>query len=102
MTAEYYNNCYYTDHRHFLQGFRDDLVLPIDENSEEEEPRQIEVSNVPDVADEEMVKAYFEGTESGGCANAVAECIQIKGGVFLVTFHDPKGIYYIFDIKICI
>ena len=59
--------------------------------SEEEEPRQIEVSNVPDAADEEMVKAHFEGNKSGGCANAVAECIQTQRGVFLLTFRDPKG-----------
>ena len=66
-----------------------------DENdSEEEEPRQIEVSNVPDAADEELVKAYFEGNKSGSCANAVAECTRIQKGVFLVTFRDPKGMSY--------
>ena len=63
-------------------------------DSEEEEPRQIKVSNVPDAVDEELVKVYFEGTKSGGCVNAVAECTQIQKGVFLVTFHDPKGMSY--------
>ena len=66
---------------------------PHKSDSEEKEPRQIEVSNVPDVADEELVKVYFEGAKSGGCANAVAECTQIQSGVFLVTFYDPKGTY---------
>ena len=63
-------------------------------DSVEEEPRQIEVSNVPDAADEEIVKAHFEEIKSGGCANAVAECERIRKGIFLVTFHDSIGMLY--------
>lgn len=64
----------------------------------EEEPNQIEVHNVPDTVNDKPitdkhVTAYFEGAKSGGCANAVAECKQIRKGVFNVTFYDPKGVH---------
>ena len=64
---------------------------PKESDSEEDEPNQIEVRNVPDVVNEKKLKAYFEGEKSGGCDGAVAECKQIQQGIFIVTFHDPKG-----------
>ena len=60
-------------------------------DSEEDEPNQIEVRNVPDIVNEKTLKAYFEGEKSGGCDGAVAECKQIQQGIFIVTFHDPNG-----------
>lgn len=57
----------------------------------EDEPYQIEVRNVPDKVNEKTLKAYFEGVKSGGCDGAVAECKRIQQGIFIVTFHDPKG-----------
>ena len=60
-------------------------------DSEEDEPYQIEVHNVPDKVNEKLLKLYFEGEKSGGCDGAVAECRQIQQGIFIVTFHDPKG-----------
>lgn len=60
-------------------------------DSEEDEPNKIEVRNVPDKVDEKLLKVYFEGVKSGGCEGAVAECERIQQGVFIVTFHDPKG-----------
>ena len=59
-------------------------------DSVEEEPRQIKVSNVPDV-DIAALKAFFEGPKSGGCEDAVAEIKKISPRVCHVTFHDPKG-----------
>lgn len=59
--------------------------------SEADDLNQIEVSNVPEAVTEEDLQTYFEGTKSGGCANAVAECKKIGPEVFHVTFHDPKG-----------
>ena len=52
---------------------------------------QIEVHNVPAAVSDKLLKAYFEGARSGGCTNAVAKCEQTQKGVFIVTFHDPKG-----------
>ena len=64
-----------------------------EEDGEEEEPTKIKVGNAPDV-DTDTLKAFFEGPKSGGCADAVAEIEKISLGVFHVTFHYPKGIWY--------
>ena len=64
---------------------------PKGSDSEEDEPNQIEVRNVPDTVNEKTLKAYFEGERSGGCDGAVAECKRIQQGIFIVTFNDPKG-----------
>lgn len=61
------------------------------EPSKADDMNQIEVSNVPESVSESVLQCYFEGTRSGGCANAVAECTKIGPGKFYVTFHDPKG-----------
>lgn len=64
---------------------------PNGSDSEEDEPNQIEVRNVPHKVNEKTLKAYFEVEKSGGCDGAVAQCKQIQQGIFIVTFHDPKG-----------
>ena len=56
-----------------------------------EDLNQIEVSNVPDSVTKEALQTYFEMPNSGGCADAVAECTKIGPGKFYVTFRDPKG-----------
>ena len=67
------------------------LCEPKGSDSEEDEPNQIEVCNVPDTVNEKILKLYFEGEKSGGCDGAVAECKKIQQGIFIVTFRDPKG-----------
>ena len=64
---------------------------PKGSDSEEDEPNQIEVRNVPAKVNEKLLKLYFEGERAGGCDGAVAECKKIQQGIFVVTFHDPKG-----------
>lgn len=52
---------------------------------------KLEVSNVPVTVTADILRAFFEGAKSGGCADAVAEVNRINPGVFHVTFHDHKG-----------
>lgn len=68
-----------------------EVVKP--EQSETDNPNQIEVRNVPETVTEEVLKTYFEQARSGGSVNAVTDCIKIGPGLFRVTFHDPKGTY---------
>ena len=58
------------------------------------DPTQIEVHNIPDGVTDYLVKVYFETLKSGSCPKAVAECRKSGNGVFVVSFHDPKGIYH--------
>ena len=51
----------------------------------------VEVSNVPGAVTKEALKAFFEGTRSGGCAGAVADINGISPGAFHVTFYDRTG-----------
>ena len=62
-----------------------------DDGDGEGGPDKVEVANVPDAVNEEVLKAFFEGPKSGGCAGAVANVVRIKPGVFHVTFCDSKG-----------
>ena len=65
--------------------------LATDGSEGREGPKKVEVSNVPETVNEEVLKAFFEGPKSGGCAGAVADVVKVAGGVFQVTFHDPAG-----------
>ena len=62
-----------------------------EESDSEDECNQIEVHNVPSSVTENMLKTYFEMNKSGGGRNAVADCKQVREGIFTVTFHDPRG-----------
>ena len=64
---------------------------------ESEGPKKVEVSNVPQTVNEEMLKIFFEGDKSGGCAGAVAHIVKVTGRVFQVTFHDPAGMFYCYN-----
>jgi poly [ADP-ribose] polymerase 10/14/15 len=61
-----------------------------EESDSEDECNQIEVHNVPSSVTENMLKTYFEMNKSGGGRNAVADCKQVREGIFTVTFHDPR------------
>ena len=63
-----------------------------EESDSDDEPTQIEVHNVPEKITEYYLKTFFERPRSGSQANAVSSCRNVGGGVFIVSFHDPKGI----------
>ena len=52
---------------------------------------KLEVGNVPSKVSIEALKTFFETARSGGKDDAVANIINVKPGVFHVTFHDHRG-----------
>ena len=54
----------------------------------------IEVTDLPNQADEECIELYFDSPRSGGCDDAVKSITMIQPGIAHVQFHDPKGICY--------
>ena len=70
----------------------EEVAQESEESDSDDKPTQIEVRNVPEKITEYYLKTFFERPRSGGQANAVSSCRNIGDGVFIVSFHDPKGI----------
>ena len=62
-----------------------------EENDSDCKLNQIEVGNVPRNVSEKVLKRYFETAKANSCDKAVSECVKLREGCFIVTFHDPEG-----------
>lgn len=54
-------------------------------------PDLIEVTGLPPIADESLIRSYFESTRSGGKKGTVLECKLINPGVARLKLRDPEG-----------
>lgn len=59
--------------------------------SEIPQPKTIVVSGLPEKADEELVKMYFEGKRAGGSEGCVEECSLLSPVKAQVKFYDSQG-----------
>ena len=49
------------------------------------------VSNLPECADKELIKGYFESPQSGGCVGAIESVEFIEPKVVQVTLKNCEG-----------
>ena len=49
------------------------------------------VSNLPECADKELIKGYFESPQSGGCVGAIESVEFIESKVVQVTLKNCEG-----------